>query len=573
MKLSKLFKSVFVFCVLGSAISTSLFAEEFKSVAALSVASYSDVDSSLEKFFETVGYKEFHDVLTMVTNGIDGIDKSKPAGFVLLGNGNDLLPFVFLPIADVDSLTCPGIEVLKEKLNYDPEKKTIALENPAEDDENEAGSGDEFRLIEENGWLFVTPVKYESMIPTQTDPTNWFEGLDAKYLISGVIHVDRVPAEVVDSLFSSLRVVASKDDSAANRLQQLGAISDYVKANIQCLEFGVSVDRDNGDLVFSSTAVPVPDSSYAKSLNENTKPVTLWSDFYDPARSILAIAKSEIVDPETAKFQKGQWDSLVETALDAIPEDGGEAADDLSAVESLAKDWQAWADENYDTCKTDSALSIGIDGTISLASTIVDGEQLLRLVENTANFVKQSLTDDTADNKDAQKILNSLKINANQYKGYTVSTFIVPISALDKSYSFLIGIKDDAFVMIAGLTKKTVSDLFKEKAGLQRTKTESAQQWVFSVPNLAKFAQTFEEIAGDENFSGVVQKVAEGNENAVIVGKTECSSEQCYQSVTIKSELIKLICDTFQQEFQSENDGSSDTEGDAADISESEDLF
>ena len=110
--------------------------------------------------------------------GIDGIDKSQPAGFVLLTDGNDLIPFAFLPVADFDELTCPGIEVLKEELNYDKESKTIGLSGNS-DHQSDTDTGN-FRLIEADGWLFVTPIKFESS--GRPNRSIRVEGLDSSTL-------------------------------------------------------------------------------------------------------------------------------------------------------------------------------------------------------------------------------------------------------------------------------------------------------------------------------------------------------------------------------------------------------
>lgn len=576
MKLAKLLGAGIAVCFLGLAISSSLLADEFKSVASLSIASYNDIDGRTETFLETIGFEELHNVLAMVTNGIDGIDKSKPVGFVLLSDGNELLPFAFFPIADIDALACPGVEVLKEKLHYNSEKKTITIRDDEDAIADEPGSEGELRLIEANNWLFVTPPKFESILPTQTDPTDWLEGLDREYLIGGVLHIDRVPDEVVDSLFSSLRVAASKDEDVAANLENFSALADYIKANLQSLEFGVAIDAKDGGVTFSSTAVPVPASSYARSLEENANPVTLWSDFYAPAHSIFAASKSEVFDSETSKFSREQFDSLIETFLAVFQSEDETEESNLAAFRDVVRDWQVWVDKNIDTGKTDAAFSVGIDGTISLAATITDGNELLPLVEQASELLKKQLADEKS--TDVQKFLGSLKINANQYKGFSVSTFVVPISDLDKICAFLIGIKDDAFVMIAGMAdagaaKKVVSDLFKEKAGLERTESEAAQGWVFSVPNLAKFAQTFDEVTANEIAGSLVQKLSGGSDEAVIVGQTECSAQRCRQSVTIKKELVKLICDTVQQILQSEDESGSETEEDVSESSSADDLF
>ena len=555
MKIANLFKTGVTVCILGLALCSALFAADLKPVAALMVSGYDNLDSSIQKVLNTAGYDEFHTVLTMMTDGIDGIDKSKPAGVVVLGNDTDLFPVLFLPVADFDALTCPGIEVLKEKLSYDADSKTITLNGG--DEEND-GSDAELRLIEQNGWLFVVPAQNEDSVSFENAPDAWIEGIDSKYLIGGFFRIDRVPTEVIDSLFSGLRVSASKDGNIANGLESLGKMADFTKANIETIEFGLSVDSSKGDIVLSTTMSPVPDSSFAKSLKDNENPVTLWADFFDPDNSVLAVSKSQIIESEMVEFQKDQWDSMMSNIIASVSS-GDEDDEDVAEIQELLKEWQAWGDKVYDSGKSDGAFSFGIDGTLASACTLADGKETQTLIEKTFDQVKNLIDNGEENSSDVDKFLKSFKVNPGQYKGYTVTTFVIPVSSLDKTFSFLIGTKDDAMMLIAGPSKKTVSDLFKEKAASENTESAAPQKWIFSVPNLAKFAQTFDEITQNEFAGPVAAALAEGSTEAVITGEFECVPEAYHQWVTIKGELIKLLFDTAQSVMPDENDDSDES--------------
>ncbi len=559
MKIAKLFKTCIAVCTLGLVFCSALFAADLDPVAALMISGYDNLDSSIEKVLDTAGYKEFHTVLTMMTDGIDGIDKSKPAGIVLLGNEADIFPVVFLPVADFDALTCPGIEVLKEKFSYDAEKKTINLKGDEESDDSSDG---ELRLIEENDWLFVVPAQNVDYLSLQNAPESWIEEISSKYLVGGFFHIDRVPAEIIDSLFSSLRVSASKDENLADGLESLGKVADFTKANIKVIEFGLSIDSSKGDVVLSTTVIPVPDSSFAKSLKANEKPVTLWSDFFDPDNSVLAVSKSQIVESEMIEFQKNQWDSTMSKIISSLSSDDEEY---VSGIQNLLEEWKDWGDKIYDTGKSDGAFSFGIDGTFVSACSIAEGKETQILIEKTFEQLKNIIDEGDDNDPDVKKFLESFKVNSVQYEGFTVTTFVVPVSNIGKTFSFLIGTKDDAMMLIAGPSKKNVSDIFKEKAAIECAETAAPQKWVFSIPNLAKFAQTFDEISENETISGMVSTLAGGSSEAVVTGEFECTPESYHHSVTIAGELIKLLCDTAENVMSDETDDSveSESENDA----------
>jgi len=106
--MKKRFLSVCVsFFALTLLSCSSLFAAGYKPVAVVSAASYDSIDQSAAKVLETAGFEEIHSVLAMSLDGIDGFDKSKPSGFVLLSNGKEFVPFSFFPIANESPLS-PG---------------------------------------------------------------------------------------------------------------------------------------------------------------------------------------------------------------------------------------------------------------------------------------------------------------------------------------------------------------------------------------------------------------------------------------------------------------------------------
>ena len=554
MKIFRLFRLNAVACFLGVAFCATLFAADLKPVVSITLSGYENLDRSFEKVLDIAGYKEFHTVLTMMTNGVDGIDKSKPAGFVLLGDNNDLVPAAFFPIADFEAFTCPGIEVLKEMINYNADEKTVRFDgNPT--DEKEDSSGEIFRLIERNGWLFVLPVKNESSLPEQIDPAEWMGGIDAKYLAGGIIHVDRVPAELIDSLLAGHRVSASQDENVAKTLEAMGKLSDFIKANIQTIEFGVSVDQSTGDILLSSVTTPVSDSSFARTVEKNQSPATLWSDFYHTDNSVFAFVQSHLLEPEMAEFRKNQWDSSLNNVITAISAEEEEEEKNITEVKDLLKEWQIWGDKNFDTNRSDNAFSFGVDGTFSAAVSIADGEGLQALIAKSFDLLKKELSaSGESDDPDIDKFLKSIKVNDVKHNGYFVNAFEIPVSKIDKDFSFLIGIRDDSMMLIAGSAEETVSDTFKEKTSLSRSKNESPQKWVLSVPNLAKFAQTLDEVSQNEIADNIVSGLAEGGNEAVITGQSEVIVQGLHQWITIKGDLIKLVFDTVGSALSDEKD-------------------
>lgn len=581
MKLMKVVKTGLVLLFLGVFFSSVLIGAEMKPIAAVSVSAYDQIDSSIAKILDTAGYKEIYSAVNMLIGGIDGLDKTKPAGFVLLSNGKDIVPFGFMPVADFDELTCPGIEVLKEKFQYDPKNKTIDLSCGEGDEDDSTGLKEEalVRLVENNDWLFLVPVKQENLVPTDTDPVQFLEGLDGKYMAGGFVYIDQIPEELVDSAFAPLRVEAAKDEDIAKSLESLGKGIEYLKSAVQKVEFGFSVDQTKGDVVGVTEMIPVSGSSLAESSKETADAKTLWNDFFQPENAVFACQQSQVFDKALAAFQKENWISSFESAISSIEKEGGEETEE---VRNLLSDLQAWIVKSCDSGQNDFAMSLMSDTTLVIGGTISDGVGLQTLIQKAFTSAKKELEKEgDIDDPDVKKFVSSFKINNGKYEGYSVSTCVIPEdwfgaafpgAATGSGYSILVGVSEDAMILIAGPAKKNVSNLFKEKASMKREKASASQEWRLSASNLGGFASNLAVTESDETVKKIVDAVKAGSKDAVITSKAEYSESAVRQTTIIKGEFIKLIGDAVGAVVHDEEDETDGNDGKYGNI-DVDDIF
>lgn len=584
MKMRSLFAGLTIMVCLGLIARISVFAasdQEMKTVAVVSIAGYDALEEGIAKEFEVVGYKETFSAMTTMLGEIDGLDKNKPAGFVLLYNGKEFVPFGFLPVADFDALTCPGLEALMDKAEYDEEAGTLTFADDEKKEENPLFASEKgrfvLRLIEKDGWLYVTPDAFAGTIPVDGDPTALLEGLNAKYDIGAIIHIENIPTDLVESLFAPIRQkIAAADAGLSVLFETYGKCLDFVCANYKTIEMGAVVDQANGDFTVSSVAAPLEGSPLAETLKMNQNPQTLWSDFYKPDGAVIAGISSLKASPGVLQFQKDSLKSSLDQQIAQL-ETSIEDEKFLEMFKRFFVNLQDWMMKNDGL--NDSAFTFGSDGIFMMAGTVTAGDELTGLiqewVEGVKNWAKDMATQESEADDQAkieemvEKVFGSLKINDSKYEGYSVSTFVVTdelLDALDAPFpnlsgiALLLGVKDDAVIVLAGPDKKGVSDLFKEKAAMKRTMTSSPQSGLFSLPNLGSFLRLCEP-DGEGVFKWVTDALIAGNSEAVILMEKSVREEIAAETITIKGEFFRLVGDAVRAAFRDEA-GDETIEGD-----------
>ena len=587
--MKKRFLSVCVsFLTLALLGCSSLFAADYKPVAVVSVASCDSIDQSIARVLEAAGFEEIHSVLTMSLDGIDGFDKTKPSGFVLLSDGKEFVPFFFLPIANADDFTCPAAEALKARFHYNSENRTINFADPEEDEDgNELPlpEGTEFKLIEKNGWLFAAPAKYEASVPVDSDPLSFLNGIDSKHLVGGTITISAIPAELIDTLSAPLRVEAAKDEKAARQIDTLVKTFDYVKSNYESIEWGISVDAAKGNISLMTSALSVPGSTAEKAIKATSKTKSVWTDLYRPEDAVLTGLLFGQQDAALLALQKENISASVDAFLAKLDESISFEENEekekacFEEFKTLVAGWRDWAAAETNSANEDSAFSILEDGSLIFASEVSDGKAMSDMLSRSVDLIKKSLCGDEETDPQISKFAANIKTKENAFKDYSVTTFVIPKSFVDKGlpglavrpgYAFLIGINGNSVIVVAGPDQKKVSASFKEIADKKREPADAQQKWIFSVPNLAKFLLHIDTIKANQSLSVIFETAAAGDNNAAIVGETSFTENSVSGNVTINGDLFKLFNDIFEKvKAESEKDSEDDAQLDT----DAEDLF
>ena len=556
MKVKKWISGLMVTCLGLLSLATANAQTDLKPVAAVSVAGYNSILKGLEKEFQLAGFEETFSALSMMVGDIECLDLDRPAGIVVMTDDKKVIPFGFLPVTDLDQFP-----FINDNL-YDKETGLLTLNDSDDDDSNNLV----LRLIQQNGWVFVSQPEFADQIPVNDDPTPLLEGMNGKYLFGAKIYPNNVSMDLVETLMAPIRQKAalSSDDFAKN-FEAFTKAFNYLKSVSDSLEFGLTIQTGNGDLVFSGNVTPKEGSSLKESIELNKDLKTRWLDFYQPENACLVMTETEIADQATIDFQldnmKSCFDQKLMKHLSIEDEEARQEAEKaLEEMKPMMEQAKEIFLDNIAMGKSDSAMTFRNDGMFMLGGTITSGEKVTALIASLTDYIKGKITESAEANEDedaketVEKVFKSLKVNANNFEGYSVSTFVITKDVCEYAagLSILLAVKDDALILLAGPSKKEVAELFKEKASMER-KEEAAPKETFrlSIPETSKFVQSLMAEDSDQIAQMVVENLAESDANALIVAENPSPVEG---TLTIKGEVFTAIGETVQSLFNSDDE-------------------
>lgn len=530
-------------------------ADEMKPVAVLSFAGYDALVDSAGVLADTLGHKETLDAMLTMAGSMEGIDKSKPAGAVLLSDGTEIFAFGFLPITDLEALDCPGIEDLKNQ--YDKETGLLTL----------SGEGDgavRVKLTQRDGWCFITGEGKESLLPAE-DTLSLLDGLNEKYLVGGKLYADRIPADLLDTLLAPLRQqMAELEPSQSDSVEYaVKALVNQIES-LESVECGLSVDAASGDLVLTCESVAKPGSDIAEIFEKAKSAETRWSDFNRPEDSVYAqghvnFMTKKVADLMLENYQNSfkQFAEDLDTAL--------ENEKDAEAIKKVIEHFESFLDQNIALEEKDFAASLTAEPILMIGGTIAAGDKLTEtLAELNAYFAS------TDENDGVREFLKNIKINGSDFAGYKVSTATLSqelsdqLAAADPDLAgmipaVLLGVKNDAIILLAGLDKKKVSEQFKSLAQTDRKPQPVKRPMTFqlSLKNIGVLLGNLLPNAEGE-FAKLIQTLKEGPDDAVISAFNESDGLKVTGRLVVRGKFLKLAGDAFHA--LSDSKESSDTE-------------
>jgi hypothetical protein len=455
----------------------------WRPVAVVASAGYDAVWAAAERVAQELKFAEAVKVARTVYGDVQGVDCEKPLGLVVATDGSEIVPFVFLPVADVEKLDFAGAADLKKTLQKTEEGTFF-------------GVAPRFRLLEKDGWLFICEAGKEAVLST-TDPSL---GLDCSGALTFQLELTALPKELFEAGFAALRQKAAEnaptDDKVA--LEQFDATLEYYSAIFDSLErigWTLNVDAATGDLAWECEIVAKDGSPLAETFAGTQNAETRWGAIAETSNAVFAVAqagKRSALDREfLAKQQAVSFDNI-KTALEMgleSDEERAAAEEALAVVEKLMK--SASADGTFD-----SASAFACDPVVfSSAVAPVDGSELTVVARKIFDNLKKN------EPKTAEKIGKFVKIDAETVEGFAVSKLDASFAELngdlpeqfapywsDKTLAVRWGTSADAILVVAGLDSAVVDAEFARIAAGAKTKTPAPRRAAFAVAPLGRLA-------------------------------------------------------------------------------------
>jgi hypothetical protein len=493
MKMKKTLLSLLAVAVLLVAAGAQLINGERKPLVAVSFSGYDklvrDIDAvgSLSDNADLGKGLDF--ILQMMTGGkgLAGVDTKRPWGAVVLVDGQQFIPYGFIPVTDLKQLfeLTKDKPALEEKVKL--EKDVYAVE---------VKEGQTVYVQQKGKWAFVTDKK-ENLATLPEKPLDIIGDLPQKYDLAVRVFAQNVPKSYRDQFMSQLQVGADaglpqqpnesdsqyalRQKAAEQAVQQTIALVN----DLEYLTIGLNIESKTARTYLDVELTAVDGSTLAKQLGAWKPTKTNFAGMLAPEAVLASNWAGTISDADVARAKTGLAE-VRKTAQDQL-ENGGVAGDDLKSLMKLVDGVVAVLEKTVESKKSDGGATLFASPdalTLVGGLAIAGGDDLEKVFKDVAdNFKTQAAAESV-----------EVKLDSDSYQGVRFHAITVPAKdenmqkLVGKKLEIVLGIADDRLLVAAGrdaakTLKKTI-DRLKADAG----KDALPIKLTSSVASLVKFA-------------------------------------------------------------------------------------
>lgn len=254
--------------------------QELKPIVTVAFSGFGELIDDLNFVGNLAGNPQLGATLEMstllATGGLElkSLDKSKPWGAVVFGDGPEVRGLGFVPLADMDEL------------------KAILETNAVEVEEVDgclaaSVNGQNVFLKSEGGWIFVSG-KSANLESLPENPVASLGGLEESYNLAIRLDVQNVPAEIQETLLGFLKMgmqggmmqmPGESNEQFTLRTKMTGqTIEELRKAvkELDAIQLGLAIDEEVPSIYLDMEATALPDTETARRL---TAPRSLTTNF------------------------------------------------------------------------------------------------------------------------------------------------------------------------------------------------------------------------------------------------------------------------------------------------------
>jgi hypothetical protein len=344
-----------------------------KPVVAVTLPSYNALVKDVAYVAKLVGMegaeKKIEEAADAFAGGLEGLDKSKPLGFVVNTDGAGFTPLVFLPVTDADKLLKSlGAFVASEDAGDGVKKLTSTM-----------GAGQAAYLKTKGGWAYVAQ-NAEALATLPEDPLKSLGGLDKDYDVATRLYLQNVPdlwrSLIINGVEQGVKATLRQkpdesEEEFAVRKKLVQAQVDNLVAMINDMDqvtLGWNVDATGKKVYLDIGTTVLADSKTAKKLAEQYK--DLKTDFGGFFRDDAVVAMNGVskITAEDATATAATFSELRKQLMDQL-----EKSDDFdneaqkAKVKELANKMMDVLDGMIKGGRFDAGLAVLGDGPFTIA--------------------------------------------------------------------------------------------------------------------------------------------------------------------------------------------------------------
>jgi len=512
----KLFFYAAALAALFVGTSTAM-AQVGKPAVIVSVTSYDELMADIDYLGQATGLPMISSAIveanvTQITNGqgLKGLDKKKPWGGVLMVDGENYVPMVFLPVSDVKGLVegfaAMGVEITTES------DGTFTIASPAGMPISAKTSG-EYTFFAQDA---------EKLAKLPADPVSLLGGLNKTHDIGVRAYVQNVPAEkraeLLDGLKEGMRRSLREEDGVSPEALELRKkmVENQIKefdtaaAELDTITFGLKIDSAEKVVNLDTAGTAVASSKMAEQFGSYATTTSEFQGFQQPGAAVNLTSTSLL-----NANQIEQMVSVVRTLE-------GKAQSEIEKDEHLTTDEdRAAAKEGVGALisamiKTIETGKLDFGGTVMLepeSATFAGGAGVADGAAVEAAFKKIAAVASKGD-----KDFPEFKFDAETYKGVRFHTATVPVpdasaqAVFGENMDIVVGIGPKVVYVSAGSKAADVLKKVIDKSATDGAKPARMLNLVASLAPMFEFANSIEKNPMTEALAASL-KTSEGKDH------------------------------------------------------------
>ncbi|MBR2586322.1 MAG: hypothetical protein IKE64_12925 [Thermoguttaceae bacterium] len=450
--MKRMLAGIFLFAVALTA--KGLLAEEpMKPAAYVVVRNYNTVIKAASTLAKKTGNEDVFGLVGDLCQGLEGIDQLEPIIVGVLADTSRIVPFGFVPVADFSDFSLPKLGKITTRYNPASRQLTVKFKKKSYP----------FTVVSQDTSSILVPKGTEEP-PQRIGMEDFTEEDQKESVFYGRVYPNRFPEEIRQSLLASLSA----------KLPDISRIIEPFLRQVDSVGLGLRVDHKSGDLVLSYDIRAVPESDLATVFSWMSDQKSRWNALLDHSDNVFSICFNAVF-PESMTEQvreacQNKFRDIFQTDIAEL--EGEEAQKAHSVLDNFA----SFCDKTLARGEADIAITLTKEPFLIAAMTIEGGDDLLAALDGLGTVLKEIDEED-------DPLLNSLpdiRFNLIRFNDYTITSYsdiranwdlgkVNPdLSSKDPTEpgcGFLLGVKEDSLLLVAGPRMMKVPLKFKELAG------------------------------------------------------------------------------------------------------------